>query len=338
MQTLHYRSRQRGVILPLTLIIIAVLIIMGSILLTRNATLIEQAQMQRDRWQARLKINDAEQRLYYTFLAGIDEPAAFRLGEVQLRLDGTPVELSNGVVVSIQDQAGLLSLQYMRPTLIEQWLRPSMSVAQAQALTTRLQAFQQQPREEQPASPSARQAMMRSQDELLVIDGITPKQYNSAPYIVTSGNSSASGQSNTRSAQTNTAAADDNADSKIPTYLQPSQPYGLRDVLMLSGASSFNYATMPPALLKRLYNLTDADIERLDRLKRQSNWRAVASTLQDLGLVSNRAMLPSSRYIIRYQYRGITARGDYRASILDLPPKRRSWYFPDQYRNRMTTE
>ncbi len=239
MQNIHLPYRQRGVILPLTLIIIAVLIIMGSILLKRNATLIEQAQMQRDRWQARLNINDAEQRLYYTFLAGIDEPAAFRLGDVQLRLDGTPVELSNGVTVSIQDQAGLLSVRYLRPALIEQWLRAFMPVAQAQNVTARITAFQQRPQEEGPVRESARQAMMRSQDELLVIDGITPEQYNSAPYIAASGNSSVSGQSNTRSAQASSAAANDNADSKIPAYLRPSQPYGLKDVLMLSGASSF---------------------------------------------------------------------------------------------------
>jgi hypothetical protein len=317
-------GRQRGIILPLTLIIIAVLIIMGSILLKRNATLIEQAQMQRDRWQARLKINDAEQRLFFTFLAGIEEPAAFRLGDVQLRLDGTPVELSNGVTVSIQDQAGLLSVRYLRPALIEQWLRAFMPVAQAQNVTARITAFQQRPQGDRPARESARQAMMRSQDELLLIEGITPELYNSSPALL-----SVDETDNVKKTLKT---------SQVPPYLRPQHPYGLKDILMLSGSSRLNYAAMPTVLLKGLYNLTDADIERLNRLKRQSNWSAVKSTLRHLGLSNVDATLPSSRYIIRYQYKGIIARGDYRARTLDLPPKRRSWYFPDQYRNRITTK
>lgn len=316
-------TRQRGIILPLTLIIIAVLIIMGSILLTRNATLIEQAQMQRDRWQARLKINDAEQRVFFTFLAGIEEPAAYRLGDVQLRLDGTPVELSNGVMVSIQDQAGLLSVRYLRATLIEQWLRKFMPAAQAQNVTARIKTFQQPTVGDEPTS-SARQAMMRSQDELLLIEGITPERYNSAPALP-----SVDDTGNTQNAP---------KASQVPPYLRPQQPYGLKDIVMLSGSSRLNYAAMPTVLLKGLYNLTDADIERLNRLKRQSNWSAVSNTFYHLGLSNVDATLPSARYIIRYQYKGIVARGDYRARTLDLPPKRRSWYFPDQYRNRMTTE
>lgn len=313
----RYRSRQQGLILPLTLIILAILTTMGSLLLQRNHQLIEQVELRRDQWQARLAIHNAEQRVMLTFLVGDQEPGAYRLGEVQLRTDGTPLKLSNDVWVSVQDQAGLLSLRYQRPDALHTLIRSFVAEPQASNITHRILAFQR------PVSGEAalnqqhapREALMRSLDELMLIDGITPQWYN--------------GRSNLR--PFDQYPQDGERFSALQQW-QPLPDVGLRDVLTLTGSSYINYASVPETLLRRIYRATDADIERLNRLKSQSNWSGVASTLTDLGLMSGFQLTPSSRYIIRYQFGDIQARGDYQVRTTTLPPRRRSWYFPDRYR------
>ncbi|WP_332399047.1 S-protein secretion component K [Vibrio metschnikovii] len=313
--SLHHR--QQGLILPLTLIILAILTIMGSLLLQRNHQLIEQVELRRDQWQARLAIHNAEQRVMLTLLVGDQEPGAYRLGDVQLRTDGTPLKLSNDVWVSVQDQAGLLSLRYQRADAIRMLVRSFVSEPQASNITQGILTFQRPATGEVPLNQqhAPREALMRSLDELMLIDGITPQWYN--------------GRRNLRPLD---EYPEDAERLQILQQWQPLPDVGLRDLFTLTGSSYINYATVPEALLRRIYRATDADIERLNRLKGQSNWSGVASTLTDLGLVGELQLTPSSRYIIRYQFGDIQARGDYQVRSTTLPPRKRSWYFPDRYR------
>lgn len=309
--------RQQGLILPLTLIILAILTIMGSLLLQRNHQLIEQIELRREQWVARLAIHNAEQRVMLTLLVGTQEPGAYRLGDVQLRTDGTPLKLSNDVWVSVQDQAGLLSLRYQRPDAIRALIRTFVNEPQASNITQMILTFQQPMQGDRSLSQesSTREALMRSLDELMIINGITPELYN--------------GRSSLRPFE---QYPQDKSRYSALQQWQTLPEIGLRDVFTLTGSSYINYATVPESLLRRIYRATDADIERLNRLKNQSNWSGVASSLVDLGLVDELQLIPSSRYIIRYQYGDIQARGDYQVRSTILPPRKRSWYFPDRYR------
>ncbi|NAX45374.1 MULTISPECIES: hypothetical protein [unclassified Vibrio] len=302
---------QQGVILPLTLIILAILTVMASVVMVRDRNKLAETEQMRDQWQARLEIHNAEQRVMYAMLAGEQQPGAYQLGNTLLLTDGTPVKLSNDVWVSIQDQAGLLSLRFMDRKLLTElfrhYLGPGSDVNTTQAIID-----WQTPGGEVPINQTIipRKALFRSLDELMLLPSITPEIYN--------------GRWNIVDQETQTTEVE--ALINLPKF-------GLRDLLTLSGQDHLNYAATPDILLQILYGFTADDIERLDRLKANANWRAVQSSFQSLGMTFGEgSMSPGVDYTIRFQYQGVKARGEYEIYVYSLPVPRISWYFPDQYR------
>ncbi|EEY50294.1 hypothetical protein VCSRO93_3485 [Vibrio cholerae] len=302
--------RQRGVVLPLTLIIIAVLSAMASIVMLRDKSNLIDTESLRDQWQARLAIHNAEQRLFYAMLAGEQQPGAYQLGNTLLLTDGTPTRLSNDVWVSIQDHAGLMSLRFVDKKLLTELLRAYLGPG-VDSNTTQAIIDWQTPGGTLPIDGSRipRQALFRSLDEVMLIPGITPDIYNGRWSLI------------------NEANPLDNELSSLPKY-------GLRDLLTLAGQDHLNYAAMPDILLQILYGFKSDDIDRLNRLKANTNWRGVQSTFQSLGMpFSENSMSPSVDYTIRFQYKGVKARGEYEIYPYSLPIPRISWYFPDQTRH-----
>ncbi|MBY7854809.1 S-protein secretion component K [Vibrio fluvialis] len=307
-------TNQQGVVLPLTLIIVAVLTLMVSILLGRSYHSMNETRVMREQWEARLKIHSAEQSVQFAIMVGIQSPGAYQLGDVQLRTDGSPTKLSSGVWVSIQDQSGLLSLRFLRKGLLRQLMRSYFPEPMAGNIVDNIIRYQTpNMRDSKLESIMPREALFRSLDELMLISGISPELYNGA---------------------VNTTRSEGASSEKIGEVEEDADfgPKGLRDFLTLSGSERMNPAAIPNELLRRVFALNQQDIDRLERLKDRRDWNGVVSSLSAVGLDVTGVAVPSSFYIIRFQYNGVQARGDYQIRSTTLPPRKRDWFFPDSYR------
>lgn len=302
------RVRQKGVVLPLTLIVLAILTMMASLLLGRSEQFIDDARYTKRMMEARLKIQSAEQRVLMAIMAGQQDPGAYVLGQVQLRTDGASVKLSSGVWVSIQDRTGLLGLRFFRVDLLQSLLRSYLGGEKGIEAVNNIIRFQamNDPTPDLPLDYSPRQALFRSLDELMLIPNISPDIYN--------GNYNLNLD-----------------DASLRKGIERSE-YGLRDLLSMSGSSSINYPAIPEFLLRRVFKLDDRSIEELNSMKDRADWNGVAKKFQRLGWYGAADSYPSSFYRIRFQYDGIQARGDYQVRSTTIPPIRREWIFPDKYR------
>ncbi|WP_241837211.1 hypothetical protein [Salinivibrio sp. ML290] len=291
--------------LPLTLIILAVLTAMASVVILRSDRSIEKVTYVRDKWRARLEIHNAEQRLFFAMYGGESHSGGFQLGETLLRTDSEPTRLSNNVWVSLQDADGLVGLTFLNKERLSKVIRHFYSEPQASNIVRRIITWQSTSGTTRPATegPQPRYDLFRSLDELMLIPGIKPEDFNGSWTM--------------------------KGENQLTNCCQ----FGLRDLVSIRARTSPNLIAMPHALLKILYGLNDASLERLSRLKRDANWRGVASSLNNMGVpFTSDSQYPGKEYIVRYQSGDIRARGRYEILPYQFPPKRMTWYFPDQYR------
>jgi len=297
--------KQRGVVLPLTLIILAVLTAMASIVILRSEQNIDEASYAREKWEARLQIHDAEQRLFYAFYGGESHSGGFQLGATLLRTDSEPTRLSNDVWVSIQDADGLVGLTFLNRQRLSEVMRLFYAEPEASNIVRRIIAWQSENGDlkEITGDYHARNDLFRSLDELMLVPGIGAEEYNGSWSM------------------------------KGDNQLTDCCHYGLRDLLSIRARTSPNLVAMPHILLKALYGLNDPTLERLSRLKNSANWRGVVSSLKNMGIpFTSDSQFPGKEFIIRYQYGDIKARARYEILPYLFPPSRMTWYFPDQYR------
>lgn len=302
-------SSQSGVVLPLTLVIVAILTIMMGILLSKGSLSMGQARQVKEQWEAKTAIHSAEQRVQFAMMVGLQHPGAFQLGDTQLRTDGSPTKLSNNVWVSIQDQSGLLSLRFLRREAMRLLIRSYVNEPQASNIVNNIIRYQTDTiGEPERGETPPREALFRSLDELMLVPGITADWYNGKRNL------------------------DLDSVRNGSNYSSGLREYGLRDLLTLSGSENMNVAAIPYELLTRVFGLNKQDVQRIERLKSRGDWNGVVSSLAALGVTSESSAVPSSYYIIRYQYGNVQARGDYQVRTMTLPPRKREWFFPDNYR------
>lgn len=165
---------QQGMILPLTLLILAILLIMSSLMIQRSDSQLNRLHTDRQLWEAQLKFHTAEQRTQFAMLVGDEEPGGYRLGDTFIPIDGEPLLLSNDVTINVQDQAGLLSLFYINKSLLFNLLNSYYGADQASQIAKAIIDWQNINAE----TFYGRGAPMRSLDELMLIPGITPEIYN----------------------------------------------------------------------------------------------------------------------------------------------------------------
>jgi hypothetical protein len=303
---------QSGMVLPLTLIIVAMLTMMASLLLSKGNELVEDARNTKEQWRAELEINNAEQRLFMAIMAGNESPGAYALGNTQIRIDGTPMKLSNDVWVSVQDQSGILSLRFLRKGLLLKLFHSYSNGHDllASQLFNEIVSFQSSKILSEDGELSSgfprREAVFRSLDELMLIPGISSEMFNGEYEL------------------------DQERDSEHEkNELVP----GLKESVAISGSSYINFSAMPEAILRRVLDMSEFDIDTINEMKARGNWDAVTKKFVDSGWPEAAAsFIPSPFYTIRFEYKGIRARGDYLIRTTTFPPHRRAWYFPDNER------
>lgn len=164
-------KRSMGMVLPMTLIVMTILISISLMIVIRTDTILAEQAYEKSRWAARLKINDAEHRLFLSMLVGDQEPGGFSLGNVYIPVDGEPLKLSNDVIVRVQDQAGVLSLRFYDHDKMSKLLS-SYQVSNPRVVSELILKWQDR------HSDYGRGALFRSLDELMLIEGISPTVYN----------------------------------------------------------------------------------------------------------------------------------------------------------------
>ena len=168
------KHNQQGMILPLTLLVLAILLIMASLMVQRADSQLNRLHVDRKLWRAELHFHTSEQRAFFAMLVGDQEPGGYRLGDTFIPSDGEPLLLSNDVTIRVQDQAGLLSTYYLKKPLLNNLLTSYYDVEQAQNIVNDMIQWQDISAKER----QGRAAPFRSLDELMLIPGITPEVYN----------------------------------------------------------------------------------------------------------------------------------------------------------------
>ncbi|RJG42729.1 hypothetical protein [Motilimonas pumila] len=168
---------QKGAVLPLTLIILAILSILAMTLSQRAAGYLDTAVDYKKQWQAELTIHNAEQRVLLTLIAGDFKPGRIDIGNTRLPIYGKPYKLSNGVMVKVQDEAGILNILHARQKDVISLFRNLGYGTVSASLAAEAFAWQN-PSSNYTSSDNARGFPYRSQDEFLELTQMKPELFN----------------------------------------------------------------------------------------------------------------------------------------------------------------
>jgi len=301
---INYKSQQRGFVLPLTLIVLALLTVlsMGLSHMARNA--MDDAYNRKLMFTDELLFRSNVQKSLYHLLAGKPDKRVVQHGSFSLPIDGTKMHWGS-VDVRVQDAAGLLGLWYYKQPVFEAVLKQLTGVTQAKEIAARVGDWidsDQLPRyggmeasdyvkARLPMLP--RNAPLRSLDELLEIPGINPSLFN--------------------------------GHNGIP---------GLRDLLLAGGVDSFNLATAPDILVGSILGISGGVLQQVLSLRQRGMWKALA-----LLVANNRIFDGSSPFSPSFEYRITVTAGVFSGRAIyrlnpsgALPYQLISWQYPDYKR------
>jgi len=235
---------ERGFVLPLVLIILALLTLLAMGLSHMASIKVQQVMTKKQQFEGYVNVQNATQTALFRLLTAKPGPRAFTSGDMVVPVDDSPVRLA-GLACHIQDVAGLLSLGQYDERRFRLLLQQLVDKKTAVRLAARLgdwldedsrQRYQGMEAADYVAAGSAilpRNGPLRSLDELLEIPGFTPSLFN--------------------------------GDKK------QGRP-GLRDLLIAGGAGWFNAASAPELLLKPYLGVTDRQAAAIVRARNAGDW------------------------------------------------------------------
>ena len=289
--------------MPLTMIVMAILTVLALSVVSKARYSLNETMARKDEFSDFLAINSAFQQTLLVLTAGRFEHNRVILGDINLPLDGRPVDF-NGTVVAVQDFAGLANLVKATRGDFTNIFGLYTDTSTAQKIATDIDNWRNFDGASSPTSGSAdiyvpRHSPMRSLDELLEIPGITGELYNGT---------SATAKSNV-------------------------QGMGIRDLLLVGGVGWYNFATMPEPLIRAFAGGGSNTISKLVTAREKAQWSEVKSLLTSMGVASELMMEPSSRFLIKMQAKHYKARAQVEVLIANSPLyKKTLWQFPDAAR------
>jgi len=294
---------ERGSVLPLTLIILAVLTTLSMMLSTLARSQMEEAQLLKDQWSAELEIHNSTQKVLWVLLTGKVGAHDVKNAGVSWPIDGTEISVEN-VDVRIQDVAGLMSLGHYDIVgfrlLLGKLTSSSVATQLANELgdwidTDSLVRYKGKERAEYTADGRhgfPRNDHLRSLDELLFLPTMTAEIYN--------GNSQAG-------------------------------TLGLRDLLVPGGVGWFNAATAPEVLLAPSLRISEQDAARLLAARSSGNWQQFQNIVRKAERTFDMPLDTPSN-----EFRIISKSGEWKARMLirltplkHVPFEILQWQYPD---------
>jgi len=242
------RHGERGSVLPLTLIVLAILTTLAMMLSAMARSQVAEAQLLKQQWNAELAIHNVTQKVMWVLLTGRKGAREVKVDDISWPVDGTAF-LIGGVDVRIQDVAGLMSLGYYNEDdfrlLLEKLTDPSIAMQLAAELGdwidpddfVRYKGMERAEYEVVGIHGFPRNDHLRSLDELLLLPGMTPEIYNG------------------------------NRQFGMP---------GLRDLVVPGGMGWFNAASAPEVLLAPYLRISETDAKNLVVARESGDWPNVS--------------------------------------------------------------
>ncbi|KLV05835.1 hypothetical protein ABT56_09865 [Photobacterium aquae] len=293
-------KKEKGAILPLTLIVMAILSVLAMGVMAKARSAIEEVADKKQEFSDFLSVSDAVQEIVFVLSTGTPEPGRFMLEGKSVPVDGSLFNI-DGVEASVQDNAGLISLAlasqenlfrlfrlYVEPSeasdwasIVNEWRKPG--------------GFGRMPTMGDDDEVLPRNSFMRGVDELLEISVIAQ-----------------SGVFNT-------------GNEKVP--------HGLRDYLVVGGVGWQNYASMPAELLAGVFGVSESQLEKLVEAREKGEWQQFAQLQRAAGLFDEMGSVASNRFLIRLHGKAFSARTMVEVAAGGLPLyKRTLWQYPDAAR------
>lgn len=125
---------QKGVALIQSIVLAAIMSIIALYLNASARESVKQAQLLSDRARATVQLYQTEAELLFSVFTEELQSGSTENGYFHWRFDGQPFEGSEGTVIGIQDEAGLLGLYPLRSTLLQSAIR-KLGYSREQAIT-----------------------------------------------------------------------------------------------------------------------------------------------------------------------------------------------------------
>jgi len=239
------RKAQRGGILPLVLIILAILTIMAMMLSKQVKMQLQDVYLLSEQWESELAIHNATQRIILELLTKEIGAKEIIRDDINWSIGGEQIVV-DGVAVKIQDVAGLMSLGYYNQDSFQRLAQTLMPAAVASKLAaeigdwidednfTRYQGMEAVDYKLAGYTTRPRNGHLKSMDELLLLPSMTAEIYNG------------------------------NIDKQLPA---------LRDLIVIGGMGWFNVASAPEILIKPYLNINEKSVKKLILARQNSDWQ-----------------------------------------------------------------
>jgi len=298
-------NRQKGFVLPMSLIVLALLTVlsMGLSQMARNH--ISDVQQRKQLFEQELKMKGSVQWVLYQLLTGVADKRVVNTGALVLPIDGQAV-VRGGVEVRVQDAAGLLGLAYYQQDIVQSILENYVTEEEARGIAAKLGDWIDDDQRARYLGMEAsdyvaegrmmlpRNAPLRSLDELLELPGITPEIYNGG---------------HGRAA--------------------------LRDLLLAGGVENFNFATAPNELIRSVMKVKGQELQQLLALRKQGDWQSLRHQLEAYPTFrGGNPFQPGFEYrIMMLSSEGYALRAMYRVTVSNsVPYELILWQYPDHER------
>jgi len=297
---------QKGFVLPMTLIVLALLTVLSMGLSQMARSHIRDVQLRSDLFNQGLAMKSRAQWVLYHLLTGVPEKRVFRTGAFELPVDATPVA-SSDMTIRVQDGAGLLGLAVFKPFVFESLLKKLLPRQDASILSARLgdwldadnhvryQGMEEADYVSAGLSVRPRNGALRSVDELLEIPGFTAELYNGV-----------GGQQ------------------------------GLRDLLLAGGEVHFNLATAPEILIGPVLGVSGSELARIISLRAKGAWQQLSQRVNRNPVFTEdfSPFAPGLLFQIRVRaLSGMSLRAIYILEpYKDVPYRLVLWQYPDYER------
>jgi len=297
---------QRGSILPLTLIIIAILTSFAVTLSQQARSTLKETQQQQQQWQNELQYRSLLQNIIQILLVGKKNYNEATLDKQQIFIDGRLMTI-NELQVQVQETSGLLGLAIYQPEWVLRLLQQATDATTAIHIRDELgdwidknsikQRFGMESSDYALAKKAykPRNTPLRHLDELLELPSMTAAIYN----------------------------------KKLGLY-------PLREHLLAGGGSHINVATATKAVLKAVFNLRPKKLQNLLIAREKQDWKAVKRLLPQYHLAYDEfgPFIGSAVYRIKISKKNApTLSTIIRLTPFKSPPYQiQLWHYPDNER------
>jgi len=257
-------SQQRGFVLPMTMIVIALLAVLSMGLSQQARFYIKNAEVGKDLLSQELLMKSNVQWVLYHLLVGVIDKGELKVDGLVFPLNGSVIKRDD-MDIYIQDSAGLLGLSFYQEDVFERLLKQLTDEDSAKTLAARLGDWVDHDNISRYKGMEVsdyirlgltirpRNGAIRSLDELLKLPGMTNELFNGSK-----------------------------------------DKFGLRDLLLAGGEGHFNLSAAPDILVGPVLGISGRRLKKVLELRAQKKWDVLYEFIKGNRAFYNDAYSPYS--------------------------------------------